>query len=225
MNICYSFLQNALSETHEVSAHRKDRAERIQEKALSCQAIRDLYELAKNTPGLYGKTGAISLEFAEKLSIPESSKSWGEYIFEERRICLKDDISDDKALTTYVYELTNAVNTPRHLKNQSDVANFSIDCETYAKESERIEFEGIIKHHEVIEAAIAEKGWDKSLHLWKEYRIEDFEQRWGSAIKQSGHADVYRKDALGYRIKKVVSVMLGGFVAFASLNAVSQFIF
>ncbi|MEM7175451.1 MAG: hypothetical protein AAF443_05970, partial [Chlamydiota bacterium] len=82
------------------------------------------------------------------------------------------------------------------------------DRESYAKEVERIEYNGTLLHHKVIRAAIKEMKWTaiKELNLSKALDIyfrgetldrfrnteKDFEVYWNK-IKNSPHADYHRK--------------------------------
>ena len=66
-----------------------------------------------------------------------------------------------------------------------------IGCEEFVKESERIEWEGTLLHHSVMEKAIWEMGWSLSLDIYRG-QIQNYEVYWGH-IKSTPHADYWRQ--------------------------------
>lgn len=157
--------------------------------ALTSKAINALYEKAKTTL-ISGKSGPWAIEFAAKLEFEAFCN------FQQRKIRLSSNLSDDQALSSFVFELTNAISFNKHDALYQKAISGQIECEEYVKEIERVEHEGILLHHKVITEAINEMKWSTALDDYQN-TPKDFETYW-SKIKITSHADYYRKNWSNY---------------------------
>lgn len=164
------------------------RAAQIIEKALTSKYIRELYERANSTPIYNSPTGIWKIEFVDK-TIAGFNNAQCHY--SERKVILRSGLSDEMALTYFVYELTNGIYAPRHYELHKKAMYGQIGCEEFVKESERIEWEGTLLHHQVMEKAIWEMGWSLSLDIYGG-QIQNYEVYWGH-IKSTPHADYWRQ--------------------------------
>ncbi|MEM7175916.1 MAG: hypothetical protein AAF443_08360 [Chlamydiota bacterium] len=162
------------------------RIEKIVERALRSRHIRELYERANAIPAC-NKSGKWKVKFVKETY----SKFRAECDYKERTIHIRENISDDYALSFFVFELTNAVQVNKKLALHEKALRGQIDCESYAKESERREYNGTLLHHKVMSAAIKEMNWSKALDIYR-YVEKDFEVYW-SRIKNSPHTDYHRE--------------------------------
>lgn len=166
-------------------------------KALSCKAISDLYLRANATATPLFASGQIlaatpknmiTLKFVAKTESGfPANANWA-----SRTIEVLSSVSDDQALSFYVFELTNFVQAPKFYKILQAVTQTgsSADCEAIAKNAERIEFEGMLIHDQVLQAAAQEMGWNCGLDIFRDNK--DFESYWLS-IKSEPYADYWRK--------------------------------
>jgi len=100
-----------------------DKAERLLQKALSCKAIRELYEQAVATPVykngdvLHGDVFLGSPEYGQKVTIDFVAKTEsgydGEYIFGSHSIYLLSNLSDERAISAFVFQLNGILNSPK----------------------------------------------------------------------------------------------------------------
>jgi hypothetical protein len=159
------------------------KAARILEKALSSQHVRKLYNQAVETNALKG--GYWGIKFESNLQFK------GYCDFTNRQIILSNDIPEDDALAIFVFELTNCVNQPKFSAVDKSLYQHTIGQDAFAKACEKIEHGGTLKHHEVMSAAIKEKGWSQKLDLYR-YMPKDFENGWWHQTKNTPHTNYYR---------------------------------
>lgn len=167
------------------------RVKKMLEKALKCSAIHKLYLQANATTlpsSLPGETWEI--KFVSKLQDDYKARiePW------KRKIMLDNKLSDDQALSAFVFELTNAIHTSSHAINYTAVLSKNRSAEAYAKEVERIEYEGYKIHHKIMSIAIPELGLDRSVDFFVWVDTMSFEEAWYTSIRYSSHAERYRKD-------------------------------
>jgi hypothetical protein len=156
-------------------------------RALSCPAIRHLYEKVKKIE-TRGRIGDWIIEF-----VPRSEADTGAYCRAGiRTIGIAEDTDDDYALSSLVFELLNAFHTAEYdkLENYAEVG--LIDRETYAKETERVEHDVLLAHRCVMREAIEKMGWSEDLEHYK-YTELDFEKWWQENKNISKHIDFYRQ--------------------------------
>lgn len=162
----------------------EERACRLLERALSCEAVKELYDKASQT-SFNGMIGNYKVEFVEGLEFPAQT------ILFERVIKINSNLSDDYALSTIVFELTNAVAAPKFEKLLHDACEGSITCEAYAKECERIEFFGCLLHHKIIQEVIDKLHLVPKADIYSGNSLMSFERYW-EGIKYSAHTEFYR---------------------------------
>ena len=170
-----------------------DRGNKLLEKALSSKAVLALYEKANSTPTYNydshkSETGQWSVEFVEKIPGGFGANCNRS----KRKINLAQASSDETALSYFVFELTNAVNHAQHQMAWRKACSGQMECEEYAKEKKRIEYDGCLIHHKVMSEAIKEMGWSKKLDIYSNCD-GDFEKDWNWQ-KDTPHADYYRED-------------------------------
>jgi hypothetical protein len=165
-----------------------DRARKLFERAMSSPVIKDLYIAAMLTPNPYtGSVGPWDLDY-------DKEATFGAYIKQASRIIRIDPSkTDDEALKSFVFELTNAVRS----RSFAMIARLAIagkmDRETYARLHELVEYEGAKKAHLILKAAIQEMGWNRSMNGYRwALQFSGFEEYW-NAIKNDRHADAYRQ--------------------------------
>lgn len=168
---------------------RQERAEKLFQRAMSSKHIKDLYLEAMLTP--HSQTKAIGSWLLLFKSDKEEYVGTGGLCYNKiRTIFLNIALSDDEALSAFVFELTNAISTDRHQLIEQ-ASKGQISREDYAKQVEALEHEGALKHHLVISAAIEEMGWSESLDEYK-HLPANFEADWEN-IKDSEHTEFYRR--------------------------------
>ncbi len=165
------------------------RCAQLIEKALSSKAVKHLYDTANSTPNYDDQNCSVwTIDFVTKTS----SGFLAECCLKERKIKLHENLSDDKALSYLVFELTNAIHSRRFFELHSKALKGQIRCEEYAKEAERIEDDGTLLHHQAINESIKELGWSSSLDIYRYNKSCDFEKRW-EQIKYTSHCDYWRR--------------------------------
>lgn len=112
-------------------------------------------------------------------------------LLNKRKIFIDEGVSIGQSLVACVFELTNAVHTPRFEQLNKMATAQDLDCEENVKETERVEFEGTLIHRRIFEVATEVLGWDKSLNYYADMTT-DFEQHY-LVTKTTPHADAYRK--------------------------------
>ena len=176
-----------------------DRAERLLQKALSSKAIRELYEQAVASP-VY-KDGDISSasppEYGQKVNVHFVAMTNGGFpaqtVGGTHIIRLLSNLSDEKALSYFVFELTNIIHSSRFNELVKAAKESRIDCEAFVKEFERIEFDGSLIHQRVMKAAIKEMGWRQKIYAPGYVKCLGFESNWLFLKFFTSHADAYRK--------------------------------
>jgi hypothetical protein len=172
----------------------EERAQRVFERAMSCRVIKDLYIEAMLTKDpITGATGAPwTLLFPPEEFISPGVKEFGASCnSRDRIIYLNPSLSDDEALSSFVFELTNAVSANRFHKLIQDAEDGKIGSELFAKETERVEHEGALRHHSIMKVAIPEKKWSLELDTFRDLP-HTFEVVW-PYIASSSHTEFYRK--------------------------------
>ncbi len=163
------------------------RSERIIEKALMSKSIQALYERANGTSIGNSKSGTWKVQFVESIFCVFKAGC----CYWDRKIILRKSLSDEEALSFFVFELINGIYANEHSILFKKAKWGEIDRENYAKETERIEYIGTLVHHSVMSKAIKEMNWNETLDIYR-HQSNDFEIYW-SQIKDSSHTDYYRK--------------------------------
>jgi len=140
---------------------RVQRSKALVEKALQSSAIRDLYATACATPSIGGRLGPWQVQFA---SITQGAA----YEFRYRKIIINTSCSDDDAIAFFVFGLTNVINSENFIALNEMVKNGHMSCEKYVQEIERIAFEKMFLHSEVMQKAIQEMGWNNTLDCFRD---------------------------------------------------------
>ena len=177
----------------------EERAQRILELALTSTAIRKLYDQA-NSIVYKNRTGPWKIKFVKNVNIATCVAAC---ICEERIIKLNSSIPDPSAITYFVFELTNAVSTPRFYELADKALNGVIGCEEFSREFERVEHSGVLLHRQVINEAINEMNWNEQLDIYKDIIPLDFDEFW-KIQKDTPHAEHYRKEWRGMRFKRAM---------------------
>jgi hypothetical protein len=139
------------------------------------------------------RTGSWSLFFRDAHQEGEESlKDFAAHIVRSLRFIVIDAArSDDRALSAFVFELTNAASGLRLQKIRLLAEQRIIGRDEFAKGVEAIEHDGALKHRAIMTAAIAELGWPASLNIYE--RHIDFEYWWRFNLYEK-HPESYRKD-------------------------------
>ncbi len=186
----------------------KVRSARLVERALMSKDIRALYDRASATPSVGNKLGPWVVAFKRDREFKAACCPG------KRKIIINVNCSDDEALDSLVFELTNAIFSEKYLTWDEKVRSGQMPCEKYVKKTERQEFENTILHSVVMRNAITEMGWSNALDYYGKYHEElrkiveqsnggvrlelkdlhreMFEQYW-IRQKNTTHADFYRK--------------------------------
>jgi hypothetical protein len=160
---------------------KNERAKRILQTALSCKPIKKLYDLARSTY----PNGNITVSFME------NSENEGASYIETGQIVLGSDLSDEEALSAFVFELTNCLQRAKLAENNSKATDKS--CEDWVREIEKIEFEGALIHHEVMAEGIKIMGLSPKLDEYASLDGKDFERDYEEYQKFTDHANYYRE--------------------------------
>lgn len=164
------------------------RAYGIMAKALSYGPVKELYDQAAQAPSCSGVTGKYKL----KLMQATESGFAAECHTIAREVRVRDDLPDERALALFIYELINAKNFQKlcHLRDQC--RSHAIDVEQFAKGAEKVEYENAIEHLALIERS----GLGHQYIVWRDFK--DFEVVWEQEIKNSSHADYWRKQGKAF---------------------------
>lgn len=170
--------QNVLS-SKSMEDHLWDRIHR-------CPSVEKLFWRAKSEqPNIY-----LNLQPRSKFKdMPEGST--GAAWINKGKLDASLGKREDAILSTIVFELTNFAQ--RHRFNELD--RTATNAEQYAEGNERIEFDGMKMHHEVVSEAIKTNKWAPSIDKFKESLDvwKDFAGYWRDR-KNHPHAEFYRKD-------------------------------
>jgi hypothetical protein len=140
----------------------------------------------------------------------------GMFYKKDNQIGLRPDVTGPKRAGVMAFELTNAAQQKKFDKVTSDTFRTEVNAalgkpvvggdlnarrENFAKSMERIEYNGIQRHHEVMKDGIQNNGWPKEMDRFGK-RLEgadpSFDSYWtrqNVKNKDTGnsHSDVYRK--------------------------------
>lgn len=165
----------------------EERAQALVKRALSCPAIKELYESAISII----KPNDNWISFVDRKSSPHLIT--GSYFACDRqKIYLAKDLTHDQALSSFTFELINVLSLNRFNQLYEEATKQTIACESYVKQIEEIEYRGIERHHQIMQKAIQEMGWNHRLDEYRKYIVKDFETAWHSWIRFSSHAEHYR---------------------------------
>lgn len=168
-------------------AELEERARRLMDKALSCAAIKQLYDQANAVPArIPGGPQKLVIKFIK-------NPPWfAEILTASREILLASHTQDDYALSLFTFELTNAIKLSRYYQLHIKAYNITISSEEYAKEIKRMEFEGGIFHSKIMKIAIKELNLDPSSDNFDYLNQLDFERCWHEHDKYIPHTQYYR---------------------------------
>ncbi len=169
----------------------RKRAQQIFEKAIESTDVRCLYIEAMAQPHPSTNiTGSWELVFATKAE--NESLEFGAFCNSALRlICLDEAVSDEEALSSFIFELTNAASSQRFSQIYDLAINGKISREEYAKTKEAIEHEGSLRHCFIMLKAIEQLGWCSSFATEYFDRM-DFETVW-PLTQNSRHTEAYRE--------------------------------
>lgn len=176
------------------------RKEKLLETALKSPTIKALYERANKTPS-YNKQSESDVWTIEFVP-PAYSLFDSECLLDKRQIKLNSKICDSAALSSFVFELINGINTPKFKELDKKTLSHSMTCNDYAKEVERIEFNTAVHHACVMKAMIKEVWGDENKLSSKDLKeLNCFE---GSLryVKESDFYMVDNKKALDQAFEK-----------------------
>ena len=169
-----------------ISIDQSARAERILQKALSSTAIKELYDRAVAMPRYDGTAGGnLHITF-----VTDGYKGCANN--SQRKIELLSSLSDDEALSVFVFELTNILHGPEFYAVYLEARSSNVSCEDFVRKYEQIEWEGCLLHHRVMQAAIKEMKWSQSLDVFSWEAKISFRVKW-IVLQFSPHANYYRK--------------------------------
>lgn len=94
--------------------------------------------------------------------------------------------TEDEILSIIVFEITNFIQKNRFYA----LDHRTLTADEYAKENERIEYDGTKMHHAAVSKAIRANNWSPSIDIYKKTE-SDFASHW-NRIKNSAHAEYYR---------------------------------
>lgn len=150
-------------------ASLEKRAEALMTKALSSPAIKALYEKANQiADDHYLDKGTWKLAFDSLFTF--RGKVQG------RTITLYSSLSDDKALSYFVFYLAYVTESKALDELRKKIASFIPPLE-YAQEHEKISFRYKQLYYQTISQAVKEMNWDKSLIIYKSFPAS-FEESW-----------------------------------------------
>lgn len=169
------------------------RSNQVLTQALRYSRIKELYDQANGTPSRMFFNGPWKIEFVDDMDFK------GRCYPLLRKIYVRSDLSDDEAISTFTFELTNAINSQEITRLVKKVYLGQISCEEFAKEAEQIEYNGQKTHHEVISSTFL--GLFENLDPYAK-SSSDFKTCWEN-IKNSRHTNAYRKQWKLMRLKSL----------------------
>ncbi|MFB1479971.1 hypothetical protein [Corallococcus sp. RDP092CA] len=139
----------------------------------------------------------------------------GMFYKKDNQIGLRPDVTGPKRAGVMAFELTNVAQQKKFDKVTSDAfrnelsgalgkqvvgGDFNARKENFAKSMERIEYDGIKRHHEVMKDGIQNQGWPQEMDRFGkrlEGRDPSFDSYWKTQNKPNpatgkSHSDVYR---------------------------------
>jgi hypothetical protein len=152
--------------------------ERIHARALSCPDVRALYDEAC-------REGEWIILFEAPISGPRAQT-----LFDLRTILIDPNLSENEALSSLIFELTNATKAKVSLKLNELARHNRISREEYVRQIERAEHAGALTHHAIVSKAVKELGWHPDVDRYAGVN-PDFEAYW-PRIANSEHAERYR---------------------------------
>lgn len=187
--------------TSEESLRKRNqaRADRIVEKIWNCPPVRELYQKAYQVKDSYGRSGPWRIAFVNssgKVGDDKILQEWEGHNacidFDVRRVYISENLSEDLALSSYVFELTNAIQKKIGDEFKKKAAAGTIGCEEFVEQMEKIEFDGALMHHRIVREAIDKYQWDESTDTYWNADILDFKKDY-EENKYSAHANYYRR--------------------------------
>jgi len=160
------------------------RAKKLLDKALQSKGIRALYKEACDTPTRYHASG-------EPWNVIfKSNQFGGKCDISRREIEIDPKFSDDRALSILIFELLNALQTPKMREFQELARNNLIGRDDYAYNIECLEHETECYHRKILKVVIKEMGWDEErFPIREESSLKDYLD----AVEESGHTEAYRR--------------------------------
>ncbi len=189
---CLTYIAEQLQKSNKVD-DLPSRSWRIFQKALSCPRITELYNEARLAK--YDEMGKDDFCWVLDLRSSDNDFSTFKKAFcnpSRRSIVIDSRLSDDEILALFVFELTNAASSKEIYQIHRAAFEGKISREDFACSLERLEHEGTLKHSSIMNHAVAEMGWDRSLKdYYDENPLEDFDEYW-PLIKDDAHTNGYR---------------------------------
>ncbi|NUP07328.1 MAG: hypothetical protein HOW73_14855 [Polyangiaceae bacterium] len=132
----------------------------------------------------------------------DENDSRAHYNVHANEIALQDFLAGDpnRRMSYMAFETTNALQQARQDQLDARAAAGTIDKEDYAREAERIEYEGLVMHHELMLEGIEKYGWDPSVDRFGKFlasggKWESFEAYFATQSKgTSSHTNIHRSN-------------------------------
>lgn len=162
------------------------RTHRLLDRVQKCPSFHSLYLQACAT-STFSVQGPWKILFSPMiLNVPEFNALCH---YNQRTILLKESLTDDLALSYFIFELTNAINFPKVCLVEKEIEKLS--QEEYVIEREQIEHEGTLLHHKIMNHAIHLMGFNPSMDIYASHP-HHFGYYWQHTGKTSSHAQYYR---------------------------------
>lgn len=165
------------------------RTKRLIERAQKSKIIAALCKEAFAVSTPLHKSGAWNIIFTDAPDFHAACYS------QDRHIRIHSRYSDDEALTLLIFELVNAVHYPRYAKFDQLARENGISREGYAFNCERIEYDTLCLHRQILTAAITEMGWGKNLFAFHHINPDkdvSFKEYW-QRCQVTKHTDFFRR--------------------------------
>jgi hypothetical protein len=166
------------------------RSDLLLQKMLTSPLVQQLYNQASEVQKMNKRVQNIVIEF-----LPDASlTSLAEADYKNGKISIRSSVSDEMAISCAIFELSNIVQSPKFDEvNEMMLTQYSLGSECFVKMYEKIEYDGCVMHHQIIERAFREMGavFTPDVDLYYRNAAWPFETVWPS-IQTTVHAHVYR---------------------------------
>ena len=186
------------SRVDQTSEERMTRAKKILNCAVKCSAVLKLYQDAKKAVAC-SEAEEISIVFVDEIN--GGSEIEGRSLFTKKNIQILARVSDNFALSIFIFELTNFCQ-----RNEfSELDTFCKDSPEpdglveayYVRKTEQIEYMGAKRHHEIMEQVFCDLGIERTRKLdrFSFSASSSFDENW-EWIQKTPHAKAVRDQYL-----------------------------
>lgn len=168
--------------------------------ALQCPLLTDLAQKACTVGDpLKGKKGPIQVVYDPDICQQFNSMGFTDHTY--RNIVLST-LHKVKALDILIFEVANASQTTEYRAMQSGIKDLTRD--SYAKETERIEYTSRQLHHKVAAYGIEHLRWPAEVDIFKDSVSLEFEDAWNTELRLDEHAEWARMqyDSIRRKLEK-----------------------